>query len=131
MTEKSDSSSGENKASLNFDLIIKIALPICLGISSWCFTQLWDHENRITAIENSRYTKEDADESTKDVKEDIHSLDQGLGSLSTKLDIITGSISDMKESVAKQSVVQEYNNKKMDDIQESMAEIKKAINDKQ
>lgn len=36
---------------MGYEVAIKVAFPVLLGISGWTFTQLLDHGNRLTAIE--------------------------------------------------------------------------------
>ena len=52
----------KEKLSTAWDVAVKIAMPILLGISSWTGTTLLDHENRLTTIEASRYTSSDGEE---------------------------------------------------------------------
>ena len=39
---------------------MRIGFPILLGVAGWTFTQLTDHESRLTRIEASRYTQADS-----------------------------------------------------------------------
>lgn len=57
-----------------YDLLVKIAFPILLGCSAWTFNSLWDHNNRLTQIESSRFTAADAAplfEDVADIKEQL------------------------------------------------------------
>ena len=44
-----------------YDLAMKVAFPILLGMAGWAFNTLWDQESRLTAIESSRYSRADAE----------------------------------------------------------------------
>lgn len=43
------------------DVAMRVGFPILLGISGWTMTTLIDHDQRLTSIEASRYTRVDAD----------------------------------------------------------------------
>lgn len=87
------------------DLAIKIAFPILLGCSAWTFNTMWDHEGRITHIESSRYTREDADKSLTEIRatlakmeltlarreEILKSLDKSIDTLTAAVEKLSGS----------------------------------------
>lgn len=117
--------SGDRQVSWSaiLDIAMKVGLPISLGISGWTFSQLWDHGNRLTAIENSRYTRGDAEASLLRFRSEV-------GLLGTKIDAMTDSVIGLREDVARQGVVQSYNNTKMDEIREAMDELKESVRDR-
>lgn len=39
------------KLVLIYEVVLKVAFPILLGISGWTFSQLWGHEGRIVTLE--------------------------------------------------------------------------------
>ena len=53
------------------DLAIRIALPITMGVSAWTFTQLWQHENRLTVLE-TRW--DSVTEDVREIKNDVKKL---------------------------------------------------------
>lgn len=61
-------SESPSQLSAVYDMAIKIAFPILLGVCGWAFSTLWDHGNRITAIEASRYSRSDAKNDLGDVQ---------------------------------------------------------------
>ena len=40
-----------SKVHVGYELGIKVAFPILLGVSAWTFTQLWSHAGRLTVLE--------------------------------------------------------------------------------
>jgi len=52
-----------------YDIAMRVALPILLGVSAWTFTQLWSHEGRLTVLEvRSELISADLSEIKSDVK---------------------------------------------------------------
>ena len=56
-----------------YDLAIKIAMPILLSVSAWTFTQLWQHEGRLTRIE---VRDEGVKDDLQEIKADVQKLVQ-------------------------------------------------------
>lgn len=54
-----------------YEVAIKVAFPILLGISGWTFTQLLDHSNRLTAIE---VRAESIVDDVREIKSDVKTL---------------------------------------------------------
>lgn len=71
---------------------IAIAMPVVLGVSSFMALKVLDHEVRLTAIEHSRYTKDDA-------KADLEKQHE-------RYDAIFVEISKIRESIARQEARQ-------------------------
>jgi len=76
--------SNANQISALYDLAMRVAFPILLGVCGWTFSTLWDHGNRITRIEASRYSREDA-------KADRDGLTNMLAALQVDLAVCRGS----------------------------------------
>lgn len=64
--------------------IVLVVLPLTAGATAWSFMQLWDHGNRITAIENSRYTRDMADEERRVAEGERRDLERVLIRLDTR-----------------------------------------------
>ena len=46
----------------SFEVAMRIAMPILLGVSAWAFTNILDHEKRLTVIESTQPTRDDLKE---------------------------------------------------------------------
>lgn len=44
----------------SLDVVMRLAFPVILGISSWAGMAVLDHESRLDVIEATRYTRDDA-----------------------------------------------------------------------
>lgn len=53
------------------DLAARFTLAVLLGVSGWTFTQLWNHEGRLVAIETSG---KDMVDDLKEIKADVKKL---------------------------------------------------------
>lgn len=85
------------------DLAIKIAFPILLGCSAWTFNTMWDHEGRLTHIESSRYTREDADKSLTEIRATLAKIELTLARREEILKGLDKSIDTLTEAVEKLS----------------------------
>jgi len=58
-----------SKVHVGYELGIKVAFPILLGVSAWTFTQLWQHAGRLTVLEvRNEAIMADVQEIGRDVK---------------------------------------------------------------
>lgn len=91
------------------DVIMKIAFPILLGAAAWSFNTLWDHGNRITKIEATRFTRADARESHANMSAKIVALGDNLGGI--------------KESLAERRGADKDTARRLDRIEQSIQKI--------
>lgn len=61
MIPESDTRTFRVQAATILEVAQKVALPILLGVAGWTFTNMRDHELRLTRIESTRYTQKDAE----------------------------------------------------------------------
>ena len=54
-----------------YDILLKVAFPVLLGACGWTFANLTDHEKRITVLEHTAVTKEDAEREARLLREQI------------------------------------------------------------
>lgn len=73
----SDTSSyAKEKALWGFDVLVKVSVPLLLGVAGWTFTSLQDHEKRLNVIEATRYTRKDAETETRLTREMLSTIRQ-------------------------------------------------------
>lgn len=58
-----------NRIQIGYELALRVAFPILLGISAWTFTELWSHAGRLTVLEvRNEAIMDDVQEIKADVK---------------------------------------------------------------
>ena len=58
-----------SRIQVGYELALRVAFPILLGISAWTFTELWSHAGRLTVLEvRNEAIMDDVQEIKADVK---------------------------------------------------------------
>jgi hypothetical protein len=71
---KSDLDKEAARSSSRYDLLMKLAFPILLGVSGWAGMSIMDHESRIDVLEASRYTPAQARQDAKEARSERDAL---------------------------------------------------------
>jgi len=56
------------------DVVMKVSMPILLGISAWTATTILDLDKRVTYIESTRYTVHDARADRDEVRDALNEI---------------------------------------------------------
>jgi len=81
------------------DIGLSIAVPIIAAIVGWIAGSIYDHAQRISAIESSRYTASEAKEDQKILTKAIGDIKDSLHTIDKKATELTGSVRDIKQDV--------------------------------
>lgn len=81
------------------DVVVKVSMPILMGVSAWAGMMVLDHESRLDVIEATRYTQANAASDRKDGEAERQAIVVALA----ELKILVGQLRDANVASAKAS----------------------------
>ncbi len=74
------------KIAVGYEIMLRIAFPILLGITAWTFMSINDHEKRIITMEASVYMQADANREFTELRKEFTDLKMYLTRIETILE---------------------------------------------
>ena len=72
------------------DVVVKVSMPILMGVSAWAGMMVLDHESRLDVIEATRYTRDNAAAERRDGEEERRTISLTL----SRLEILLGQMAE-------------------------------------